>query len=373
MFCPHLEQVIMLKREEAAALGFDREPYDAHLDEYERGETTVRLARLFRELTQALRDLISRLRGANDRRVPDLATLHYPRSGQEAFATVAAADLGYDFEAGRLDVSVHPFTSGIGPGDVRITTRYDESDFTDAFFSVIHEAGHGVYHQGLPAEHWGLPVCQSASLGISESQSRLWENMVARSPAYWEHYFPLARTYFSALREVSLEDFVLHVNRVQPGPIRVRADEVTYNLHIIMRFELELALMRGSLAVRDLPQAWNEKTRQYLGLEPSSHSEGVLQDVHWSLGAIGYFPTYTLGNLYAGQIFAKIAEQGGYLGTSFSQGKLRPCLKWLQTNVYVQGRRFLPRELLRRVTGKDLDARYFVKYLQAKYAELYNL
>ncbi|OYT69129.1 MAG: carboxypeptidase M32, partial [Armatimonadetes bacterium JP3_11] len=228
---------------------------------------------------------------------------HYPRAAQEAFCRLIAETIGFDWQRGRLDPTVHPFAMRLTPGDVRITTRYYEDFLNPSLFGTIHELGHALYEMGLPDEHWGTPMGAATSLGVHESQSRMWENFVGRSRAFWEYFYPMAQQHFDALKEVSLDDFVFAINAVQPSTIRVEADEVTYNLHIMLRFELELALLRNELQVADLPSAWNEKFKTYMGFEPPNDAEGVLQDVHWSGGMIGYFPTYSLGNLYAAQLF----------------------------------------------------------------------
>ncbi len=372
-FKPHLEKVLELTREVAESLGYEREPYDALLDGYEPGETAARLEPIFARLREALVDLLGRIQNAPRR--PDTSVLHrhYPRAAQEAFAKAVAARIGYDFEAGRLDPTAHPFAIAIGPGDVRITTRYDENYFSGAFFGTIHEAGHAMYEQGLPAEHWGTPMGESVSLGVHESQSRMWENMVGRSLGFWRYFFPEARRHFEALKDVDLEAFHFAVNAVEPSLIRVEADEVTYNLHILLRFELELALLRGTLEVADLPEAWNEKMRAYLGLTPPDYRDGVMQDVHWSAGLIGYFPTYTLGNLYAAQFFAKAQEELGDLEAMFARGEFAPLLEWLREKIHRQGMRYHPRDLVREVTGEEVSPEPLIRYLNAKFGALYGV
>ncbi len=369
-FKPHLEHIVALKREEAQALGYEREPYDALLDDYERGETATDLEPVFDRLTRSLVHLLNRLRGSPSGSESLVGGRSYPAADQEGFGKFVAQSLGYEMDAGRLDVSAHPFTTGIGPGDSRITTRYSEDDFGEGFFAIVHEAGHAMYHQGLPLEHWGEPFCRPISLGINESQSRMWENMVARSEAFWRHFFPRAQDLFPSLAAVRMNDFLGAINRVTPDLIRVEADEVTYNLHILMRFELERAIMIGDLSVDDLPSAWNEKTGHYLGLTPPDHATGVMQDVHWSAGAIGYFPTYTLGNLYAAQFFAKANEELGDLESLFARGEFAPLLEWLRQNIHSQGTRYLPRDLVRTVTGEDLNPQYLIDYLDRKYGRL---
>lgn len=371
-FKPYLAKIVDLKREEAHAVGFAREPYDALLDHYEQGATALDLEPLFRRLVAALRKLLDRIQGS-PRQPPQLPAMHFPIEDQRALGLEAAQKLGYDIEAGRLDISAHPFTTGLGPGDVRITARYRDRSLQEGFFSVIHEAGHAMYHQGLPLEHWGSPICRPASLGINESQSRMWENMVARSRAFWEHFHPIASDRFPPLRNVSLDDFVFSLNEVRPSLIRTDADEVTYNLHVVLRFELEIALTRKDLEVDDLPEAWNYKTREYLGLTPQDYSHGVMQDVHWSGGSIGYFPTYTLGNLCAAQFLAAARQELGDLDSYFRRGEFSPLLRWLREKIHSQGSRYLPRNLLKTVTGEDLNPEHFVEYVEQKYSALYGL
>lgn len=371
-FRPYLERLVELKRQEAEALGYAGEPYDPLLDDFEPGETTAVLVPLLAALRDALVRLLDAILGSTRRPDRDLLRRHFPRAAQEHFARLAAAKIGYDFAAGRLDPTAHPFSTGIGPGDVRITTRYDENFFPMAFFGVLHEAGHALYDQGLPAEHWGTPLGEAVSLGIHESQSRMWENLVGRSLGFWKFFYPEAQKLFPALAGVSLGAFHLAVNEVRPDLIRTEADEVTYNLHILLRFELERALVQGDLQVADLPDAWNEKMRTFLGLTPPNHGLGVMQDVHWSAGHLGYFPTYTLGNLYAAQFFAKAAKDLGDLGASFARGDFAPLLTWLREKIHRQGKRYRPRQLVQVVTDEDLNPAYLISYLTQKFGELYN-
>jgi carboxypeptidase Taq len=317
--------------------------------------------------------LLSAIQGSSRR--PDRAILHrhFPKGDQERFARLAAAKIGYDLEGGRLDPTAHPFSTGIGPGDVRITTRYDENCFSMAFFSVLHETGHALYDQGLPVEHWGSPMGDAVSLGIHESQSRMWENLVGRSPGFWKFFYPQAQQAFPCLDGVNLSAFHLAINEVRPDLIRTEADEVTYNLHILLRFELERALIRGDLQVAELPDAWNEKMRDFLGLTPPNHAQGVMQDVHWSGGHFGYFPTYTLGNIYAAQFFARAERDLGAQAENFSRGDFAPLLEWLRHQIHSQGKRYRPRELVQAVTGEDLNPEYLINYLTKKFGELYDV
>jgi len=373
-FRPQLAEIICLKREEAAALGYRDTPYDPLLDDYEPGESTANVARVLDELRDALVPLVQAIASSKERAEVSLLARRYPVGVQESFGTQVAELIGFDFNAGRLDVTDHPFCTGLGPGDVRITTRYDEHAFSDAFFGILHEAGHGLYDQGLPREQYGLPLGEDVSLGIHESQSRLWENQVGRSRAFWEHVFPQAQAAFpEALGNVELSAFYGAINDVRPSLIRVEADEVTYNLHILIRFELEQALIEDRLPVADLPGAWNEKYEHYLGITPPNDAEGVLQDVHWSAGLFGYFPTYALGNLYAAQFFRQAATDLGDLDGSFRHGDFAPLLGWLRQHIHSHGRRYSATELVERITGAPLQHDALMSQLAQKYGEIYRL
>jgi carboxypeptidase Taq len=373
-FRPHLETIVGLLRRKAQAIGYRDAPYDALLDEYEPGATTAEVTRLFADLRHDLAPLVAAVAASGRAPPREVLEREYPVDRQRVFAEAAAAAVGFDFEAGRLDESAHPFCSGFGPGDCRLTTRYSAWHFNEAFFGVLHEAGHGLYEQGLPAEHFGTPVGSYCSLGIHESQSRLWENQVGRGRAFWEHFFPRARQAFPrVLRDVTLDDWLFAINDVRPSFIRVEADEATYNLHIILRLELEQALVSGELAPADVPGAWDEKFRQSLGLTPPTDAQGCLQDIHWSLGGIGYFPTYTLGNLYAAQLMEAVRRDLGDPDADFRRGDFTRLKGWLGANVYRQGQRLRAAELCRRATGRPLSHRPLVHYLREKYAPLYGL
>ncbi len=374
LFRPWLETIVALKRQEAEAVGYSGVAYDALLDDYEPGETTARLTQLFAELQEELIQLIGGI--TTSRRRSDVSMLHreYPVDRQEVFGKAAAAAIGFDFEAGRLDLTVHPFCSGIGPGDTRLTTRYDPRDFGDAFFSILHEAGHGIYDQGLDPAHYGTPMGKAVSLGIHESQSRLWENLVGRSRPFWEHFFPKAQEAFpDALGDVSADAFHFAINDVRSSFIRADADEATYNLHILLRFDLEQALISGDLKVGDVPGAWNESFKRSFGMTPPDHASGCLQDTHWSGGAIGYFPTYTLGNLHAAQFFAQARADLGDLDGQFRCGEFGSLKEWLTTKIHRHGQRYRAADLVLVVTGEPLSPRPFVDYLRAKYGQLYGI
>ena len=371
---PYLEQIVALKRQQAEAVGYEESPYDALLDDYEPGARTGHVRQVLADLGGRLPAIVDALRGAP--RQPDVSILRrqYPVAAQEALGREVAAAIGFDFHRGRLDVTQHPFCAEIGPNDCRITTRYNETFVPTALFGILHEAGHAIYDQGLRGEQYGLPPGTFTSLGIHESQSRMWENMVGRSRQFWQHFYPRAQTAFpAALGDVPLDAFVLAVNDVRPSLIRVEADEVTYNLHIIIRFELEQALISGDLTVGDLPGAWREKYRHYLGIEPSTDAEGVLQDIHWSGAAIGYFPTYSLGNLYAAQFFDQAKADLGDLDGQFARGQFQPLREWLVSRIHGQGRCYTAPELVERITGRPLSPEPLVTYLRGKLFPLYGL
>jgi carboxypeptidase Taq len=382
-FRPWLDRIVRLKRDEAEqllpALSSASEskatPYDSLLDAYEPGARALDLANLFSSLRLELSDLVLAISSATKRSdVRDLLHLHFPVENQRAFGELAAKTLGFDFQRGRLDVSAHPFCTGIGPGDTRITTRFDEHRFSEAFFGVLHEVGHGLYEQGLLAEHFGTPMGEAASLGVHESQSRLWENAVGRSHAFWSHWFPLAqRTFPGALGDAPIDRFLAAVNHVEPSLVRVQADEVTYNLHIIVRFDIEQALLSGDLSTDDLPDAWNQKYRETLGVTPVNDRDGCLQDIHWAAGLFGYFPTYTLGNLYAAQLFDRACHDIPGLDGLFARGEYRDLLAWLRTHVHRHGQSFRPRELIERATGRGPESAPMLSSLKRKYHELYGL
>jgi len=371
---PFLEQIVALKRQQAEAVGYEESPYDALLDDYEPGARTGQVRQVLADLGGQLPALVDAIQGAPRR--PDVSILsrQYPVAAQEEFGKEAAAAIGFDFHRGRLDVTHHPFCAAMGPHDCRITTRYSERFVPTALFGILHEAGHAIYDQGLRTEQFGLPPGTFTSLGIHESQSRMWENMVGRSRPFWQHFFPRAQEAFpAALADVSLDAFLLAVNDVRPSLIRVEADEITYNLHVIVRFELEQALISGDLPVADLPGAWREKYRHYLGIEPSTDADGVLQDIHWAGAAIGYFPTYSLGNLYAAQFFEQARSDLGDLDAQIAQGRFEPLRQWLATNIHRQGRCYTAPELVEHVTGRPLSHGPLITYLRGKLFPLYGL
>jgi len=367
-FAPWLDQVFALAREEADAVGYAGTRYDALLDDYEPGLTTDRLSTLFARLEADLVPLASALR-----EIPAPAPMHvlareFPLDRQRLFAEGVAAALGFDLERGRLDLGNHPFCTSIGPGDIRIALRYFPRNFARGFFALLHETGHALYDQGIDAAHYGAPMGEAGSLGLHESQSRLWENLVGRSHGFWQHFYPqLRRTFHEALHDVSVETFRLVINRVAPGLIRVQADEVTYDLHIMIRVELEQRLLAEGLRAIDLPGAWAELYRSRLGVAPKNDRTGCLQDGHWSEGLIGYFPTYTLGNMYAAQLFAAAERAVGPLDDAFAAGDFRTLRSWLGEHVHRHGRRYAAEALIERATGSAPDPSALIESLRRRY------
>ncbi len=374
-YVPVLEKNLELARREAGYLGWAGRDYDYMLDKHDPGLTAAAVERLFGELRAGLVPLMRAITAspaAARARAAEARLKGFPVDGQRAFLRDVTERLGFDYGRGRIDVSLHPFCSGTG-SDVRMTTRYKEDQPLDALFGAIHETGHGLYEQGLPAAWLGTALGIDAGMAVHESQSRLWENQVARSPAFWRFFEPRWRARFPAQSAaLTSDELYLAINAVEPTLIRVEADEVTYNLHIVLRFELERKLFAGELAVRELPAAWRAASRELLGLEPATDREGVLQDVHWSDGAFGYFPSYCLGNMIAAQLWARVRTVRPGIEEEFARGDFAWLLAWLRENIHAQGRRFSALELVRRVTGEELSPRHLLAYLQERYGTLYR-
>jgi carboxypeptidase Taq len=372
-FEPILQKTFELKRAQADALGYEESRYDALLEEFEPGERASNLTKVLAGLREALVPLVAEIIESGKQPDMTIMTQRFPTDRQTQFGRQVASTIGFDFTRGRLDVTAHPFCSGMGPNDVRLTTRYDEQLFTSALFSTMHEAGHGIYEQGLKADQFGLPLGEAVSLGIHESQSRMWENLVGRSETFWRFFFPQAQQVFpETLGAASFDAFYFAVNDVRPSLIRVEADEATYNLHILVRFELEQALLREYLKPADVPGAWKEKYKSYLGIEPPNDADGCLQDVHWSAGLVGYFPTYSLGNLYASQFYEAADEQLGGLHEQFARGEFSLLRNWLRENIHCHGHRYSATELVQRVTGKPLSHEPLMRHLRGKFGPLYR-
>ncbi len=366
-FLPWLKKMVELKRREADCLGYEESPYDALLDQFEPGARVSAVKPVLSTLRDGLVPLLERVLAKKSEPLKAPEGL-VPQPLQHAFNERLLRDMGFDLEAGRLDASAHPFTQGMAPGDVRLTTRYREDDWLNAVFSTLHEGGHGLYEQGLPNADWGTPLGEAVSLAIHESQSRFWENRVGRSRPYWEHALPVAKEMMGEVLSGETVDSVLfRVNAVERSFIRVEADELTYNLHVLLRFQIEEAIFSGALEVEGIESAWNEGMKKLLGVTPPNAAKGFMQDVHWSCGLFGYFPTYTLGNLYAAQFASAMEKDLGSLDTMIRAGKLSPMREWLRDKIHKHGREFPAAELCLRATGKPLDAGYFLKYLEGKY------
>ena len=374
MFAPVLEKTLDLTRQMAECLGYKDHLYDALIENYEPGTTTADVAAMFAELKPDLVALTHSI--AHSTRPVDDRVLHgdFPTEQQKALTLSVVAAIGYDLTRGRQDIAEHPFCANFSRDDVRITTRFDPKFLNQALYASMHEAGHAMYEQGSPAAYEGTTLAGGASLGVHESQSRLWENLVGRSRGFCRWVYPQLQSHFpDALAHSNAESFYRAVNKVTPSLIRVEADEVTYNLHTLLRFELECDLLTGSLAVADLPAAWQAKMEAYLGVTPPSDAEGVLQDVHWSCGLIGYFPTYSIGNLLSAQLWEAAQAALPGLDAQIERGEFTPLLGWLRANVHSYGSKYLPKELVLKATGRPLSSRAYMAYLTAKYSDIYAL
>ncbi|MGP1346302.1 MAG: carboxypeptidase M32 [Phycisphaerales bacterium] len=375
-FRPWLEQVITLNRRKAECYGIPshgKELFDALMDEYEPGMTAARTSEIFTPLRAFTVELLEKVKNAKpaDQSPAEIVT---PIAGQKAFARFVAERFGFDFDAGRMDDSTHPFCETVGPGDVRLTNRYRDNGWADALSSGTHEAGHGLYEQGLPTEHFGTPLGDAVSLGIHESQSRMWENMVARSKPFWEWALPHAKELMGpALKNLTPEQIFKADNVVRPSFIRVEADEVTYNLHIMLRFDLERAMISGDLHAKDLPGVWNDRMKSDFGLDVPEPSKGCLQDIHWSMSAVGYFATYTFGNLYAAQFWEAIAEALPNRTDLVARGEFAPILEWVREHIHQHGRRYTAAQLCERATGKPLSSEPLMRHLSAKVNAVYGV
>ena len=372
-FLPHLERNIELSREYVECFAPYEHPYDPLLDDYEPGMSTADLEPVLGTLRDGLRPLLERLADAEG---PDASCLHgdFPLEAQRVFAERVVADLPIPEDERRLDETVHPFAVAISPSDLRITTRFEPTYIGTALWAVIHECGHAMYENGVRQELARSPLGHGLSLGFHESQSRLWENWVGRSLPYLEHVLPLLReTFAGSFDDVDAGQLFRAANRVEPSLIRVEADEATYNLHIILRFELEVAIFKGEIEAAELPEAWNARMREYLGVDVPDDANGVLQDVHWAGGVFGYFPTYSLGNVIAGQLWELITTDLPDLGAQIGRGELSPLREWLRERLHTHGAKFEPAEMIERLTGGPLDAAPLLRQLEAKYAEVYGL
>ncbi len=373
VFAPYLAKMILLKKQQAEYYGYEKHPYDALMNDYEKGATVAGLDPVFKSISEKMPPLLNKIKNAQQ--VSDQCFhLCYPKQQQWDFAIEVLTKMGFDFEAGRQDYSEHPFTTSFSPCDVRLTTRVDEYNFASLLWSCIHEGGHGLYEQGFPENEYGLPLCEATSLGIHESQSRLWENNVGRSLDFWNYFYPLLQKRFpQQLERISINEFYKGANRVEPSLIRTEADELSYHFHVMIRYEIEKLLIEGSLQPKDVRGVWNEYYKKYLGITPHDDKSGVLQDVHWSHGSFGYFPTYTLGSMYAVQFFEQAKKEIPDLNIEIANGQFLNLLSWLRKKIHHSGRTYTSNELAIAITGKSLDADLFMKYLEAKYTSIYNL
>lgn len=374
MFQPYLEKIVESNLEFVELWGYEKNKYDTLLDMYEPGMTVDKLDQVFGVLRQRVVPLVSAIASANYQ--PETGFLHqkFEKERQRHFNHYILEQIGYSFDAGRLDETVHPFAIGLNPGDVRITTKFALDNLTTALFGTIHEGGHGLYEQNISKDLMGTNLCTGTSMGIHESQSRFWENMVGRSEPFWHRYYGELRKQFPGqLDNVGLDQFYRGINEVKPTLIRIEADEVTYNLHIMIRYEIEKALFSGTVKVAELPEYWNELYRVYLGVVPDDDGDGVLQDVHWSGGMFGYFPSYALGNMYSAQFRHTLLQQMPDFEEKIRQGELLPIKDWLSQQIYQYGKLLDPSEIVMKVTGEELNPDYLVKYLEEKYKQIYKL
>jgi carboxypeptidase Taq len=373
IYAPELKKMIALKRKQADMYGYKVHPYDALLDEYEKGATVEMLDKVFETVKAQLPALLDKIKAA-----PQVSNeffhKHYPRQQQWDFSMDVLRKMGYDLEAGRQDISEHPFTTSFAATDVRVTTRVDEDNFASLLWSSIHEGGHALYEQGLPEDEYGMPLGSAASLAVHESQSRLWENCVGRSYNFWVYFYPKLQEYFSQqLGSITLQEFFKGMNKVQPSLIRTEADEVTYHFHVLIRYEIEKKLIEGTLQAEELPAEWNNMYEKYLGVRPADDKTGILQDVHWCHGSFGYFPTYSLGSFYAAQYFEQAHQDISGLDEQIKNGDYSQLLAWLRKNIHQYGRQYTSEELCKRITGRGLDFSSFMHYVQDKFAQVYGI
>ena len=371
IFSKSLTTIVDLKKQEADIIGYSKHPYDALMNDYDKGLTVDKTDKIFSDLQPELFELLEKVR-SNKQLDNTFLQQKFDKDKQWAFGLEILQKMGYDFEAGRQDISEHPFTINFNNADVRVTTRIDENDFSNMLWSCIHEGGHALYEQGLPADEYGLPLGEYCSLSIHESQSRLWENCIGRGLPFWKHHYENLQTIFpKELSEVTLFDFYKGINKVEPSLIRTEADELTYHFHVMIRYEIEKKLIENSLTVKEIPEIWSHLYKQYLGLEVPDDLRGCLQDVHWSHGSFGYFATYSIGSLYAAQLFDAVQTQNTELAQDIEAGRSDGVLTWLQQHIFQFGRYYNSNELCRQATGSDLNYGSFIKYAKNKFSEIY--
>lgn len=373
IFKPSLEELKSLSQEMADYIGYKDNIYDVFIDEYEPGMKTSDIQQMTEVLKEDLIPLIDEIINSKDKPDKNILKGEFDIKKQKELSYKALNLMKYDFESGRLDKAAHPFTIRVSPGDVRITTRYRDDDFTDSLFSTIHECGHALYELGLPKKYQDLPIDSSCSFSVHESQSRFWENIIGRNYYFWKYFYNDFRKLFPIYEKVSLEDFYKAINYVDRTPIRVDADEVTYNLHIMLRYEIEENLLNDRIEIKDLPEIWNYKMKEYIGYEPKNNAEGILQDVHWSHGSFGYFPSYMIGNLIASQLHNQLIKDIGNFDELLIQGDIEPILDWMRNNIHIKGKKQEPQELVKEITGDNINSKYFMDYLKEKYSKIYNI
>lgn len=372
IFKPYLQKVVDFNKEFIEYWGYESNKYNTLLDFYEPGITVEKLDKVFGGLRKAIVELLEKINNSSVKPDSRMFTTGFPKDKQEHFSLYVLNKMGYDFEAGRLDESVHPFTIEFNNKDVRITTKYVEEDLKSALFGCIHEGGHALYEQDIPDELTGTLLGHGVSMGIHESQSRFYENILGRGRAFWKCFYSEFAKEFKEFEKIKFEDFYTAINDVKPSLIRTEADELTYSLHIIIRYEIEKALINGDIEVEDLPRVWNEKYKEYLGIEPKNDAEGVLQDMHWSGGSFGYFPSYALGNLYGAQFLNKIIKDMPDFYKDIENGNFDNIHQWLKENIHKHGSVYTPSKLIKMITGEELDEKYFIEYLNKKYSEIYK-
>lgn len=373
IFKPHLQKVIELVIEQANYVGYEGHIYNACLDDFEKGMTVEELDRIFPPLRDGLVHLLNRIKESKVR-IKSHPKGVFDKARQEQLNYMVLDTMGYDYhEAGRVDETEHPFTTSLGHGDTRITTHYYEDNIESALFSSVHEGGHAIYDQNMPHDLSEYGVNECPSMGIHESQSRFYENIIGRSYSFWKGYYPKLQAIFPEYENISLEEFYKIINRVQPSLIRTEADEVTYSLHVIIRYEIEKLMLSGEVSVDDLPTLWNQKYEEYLGIKPMNDSEGVMQDVHWSEALIGYFPSYALGNLYGAQFYHQMKKDIPNLEQQLESNDLKQVFSWLKENIHTNGNLYTASELVERVTGEKLNPMYFLDYLHEKYSKIYEI
>ncbi|MEZ5015562.1 MAG: carboxypeptidase M32 [Flavipsychrobacter sp.] len=373
VYVPELTNMLALTKEKADAYGYEGHVYDALLDEYEKGATVAMLEPIFSQVKEQLPPLLAKIKEAQQVESSFLYK-NYPKDKQWDFSIAVLKKMGYDFDAGRQDLSEHPFTTSFSPNDVRVTTRVDENDFASLLWSSIHEGGHALYEQGLLAEQYGLPLGEAASLSIHESQSRIWENNVGRSLLFWKHFYPeLTGLFPDQLNGVDVNAFYKSINKVTPSLIRTESDELTYHFHVLIRYEIEKELLSGAINVADLAEVWNSRYQNYLGVSATNDKEGVLQDVHWAHGSFGYFPTYSLGSFYAAQFYKQAKKDMPDLEANIAIGSFKYFHQWLTNKVHVHGRKYRSEELCERITGEGLNLGAFMEYATTKYGNIYGI